>query len=635
MCSFCRAVVARGDLGPAQVGKLGTFLPTASPLELGRTGAIAGVPFELTGHAQVEHRGGSRGSAERGAEGPLTGGTWDEWYALLADGRWAWIAEAQGKRYLTFEVPAADAGPLPPVDALVPGREVLPGLVVAEVGQGVYRAAAGELPFRLEPGRGYTFADLSGPGGVFATIDYGVAGGHEAPVLFRGREVTLADLGLAAAPLAERAAPRVTSVRLACPSCDGSLDLVAPDAMKRVGCPFCGSLLDVREGALSILRKVSDPVLKPPIPLGAKGTFDGRTLTVAGWLERAVENTWGRFTWDELLLVDEATSDFRWLVRTGTFHWSYVEPVAGGDVRDDGGHVTHAGTRYRLFDQGAAVVDTVIGAFPWQVERGETTATMDYVAPPYMLSRETTPTEVTWSRGTWMTPDEVEAAFGGTFQLSPAHGVAPNQPWRHAPLLRHGAIVLGSMLVLMLLLAVSSSKRSIGRFAIDLEATSTAAEGAPQVWFSEPLELVGRKNVHVALSTAVHNDWVLVAGDLFDEATGTTQGFEQPIEYYSGVEGGESWTEGAQDGDVWLSAVPAGVYTLRLEVQRPPRAAASTLIATVEQGVFRWGPTFVLLLVLAVPIGIGWLARRAFEKKRWEESSLPSPFFRFQGGDDE
>ena len=627
VCDHCRAVVVRGDIGPEQIGKLGTFLPHPSPLALWGEGTLGGVRFQLTGHAQLDH---------------AAGGTWDEWYAHLDDGRWAWIAEAQGKRWVTFEVPADQAGPLPRADELQPGGPAMPGFVVGEIGQGTYRAAEGELPFRLEPGRAYTFADLSAPGGFVATIDYGVAGAGETPTLYRGKLISLAELGLADAPLAERAAPTVKSRRLACPECDGSLDLVAPDAMLRVVCPYCSSKLDVNEGALRVIKALKHKLPEPPIPLGAQGVFDGETYTVAGWIERSVTNEWGRFPWDELLLHSPKLG-FRWLVRTRTGHWSFVEPVEGGDVTERGGDAIHDGTTYRRFDVGNAAVDTVVGAFPWRVERGEQSRVTDYIAPPYLLSSELSASEQVWSRSTWMTPEEVTKAFQQgaspltqqsrvSLPLSKATGVAPNQPWRHGRVFKVGGALCALMLLLILGFYATIRPRKVGRMEVELTRAST--ETATQVWFSEPLELVSGKNLHVELIDRVRNGWVFVSGDFFDEETGATIGFEQPIEYYEGVEGGESWTEGNQVVDAWLTAPPTGLYTLRLEIMQAPTNSASTMIVTVEQGVFRAGAAFGLLIALAVPLVIAWLARRKFESKRWEDSSLPNPYGSSSGDDE-
>ena len=88
VCPYCRSVVGRGDKGLEDLGKVADLVETASPLDIGIKGRFDGVPFALTGRTQFKHP---------------AGGTWDEWYAAFTDGRWGWLAEAQGRFYLTFE----------------------------------------------------------------------------------------------------------------------------------------------------------------------------------------------------------------------------------------------------------------------------------------------------------------------------------------------------------------------------------------------------------------------------------------------------------------------------------------------------------------------------------------------------
>src|SRR6185295_1108664 len=103
------------------------------------------------------------------------GGHWDEWYARFADGRLGWLAEAQGRFFLTFEH-APGGAPLPAFGGLAPGTRIAIGgpaeFVVTEVSTAEPMSAEGEVPYRLAPGQSLPFADLSGPRGAFATIDY-------------------------------------------------------------------------------------------------------------------------------------------------------------------------------------------------------------------------------------------------------------------------------------------------------------------------------------------------------------------------------------------------------------------------------------------------------------------------------
>ena len=87
VCSYCKALAARKDRDPELIGKVADLVDTGSPLGLGASGTYTGRSFTLAGRVQLKH--------------PL-GGVWDEWYMALDDGRWGWLAEAQGRFYLTF-----------------------------------------------------------------------------------------------------------------------------------------------------------------------------------------------------------------------------------------------------------------------------------------------------------------------------------------------------------------------------------------------------------------------------------------------------------------------------------------------------------------------------------------------------
>src|SRR6185436_5419800 len=101
---------------------------------------------------------------------------------------------------------------------------------------------------------------------------------------------------------------------------------------------------------------------------------------------------------------------FRWLVCSDG-HWSYVQPVATGAVTLDV-HVAYDGVAFQRFQVAELRVDCVLGEFYWRVEAGERVRGEDYIAPPAMLSREVNATEQNWSLSSYLTPREVEHAFG-------------------------------------------------------------------------------------------------------------------------------------------------------------------------------------------------------------------------------
>src|SRR5215216_3998557 len=424
VCEFCHSVVARTDRGVEDFGKVADVMDSGSPLEVGLHGVYLGVAFELTGRAQLQH---------------AAGGFWDEWYAAFTDGRWGWLAEAQGRFYLTFQIEVPQPALLPPFEQLQLGQPVyaIPAQqppVVAEKGTARSLAADGEIPYLLTPGETYAYADLSGAGGVFGTLDYG----EQPPLVFMGRETTLAELGLAHAQRTTgREARAVSATQLSCPNCGGPLELRAPDRTERVGCPNCGSLLDASQGKLRYLKTLERKGWGKSIPLGGTAEFEGRPFTVIGYMVRSVEFEGVRYFWQEYLLYNPAVG-FRWLVESDG-HWSYVRAVPPGEVFDSGNTANYGGKRFKIFQDAVARVEFVEGEFYWKVSVGEQARATDYVAAPLMLSKEVPVAqsarnaalqseEVNWSLGTYTPLEEVEKKFN--VSLPSPHTVAPNQPWK-------------------------------------------------------------------------------------------------------------------------------------------------------------------------------------------------------------
>jgi len=320
-----------------------------------------------------------------------------------------------------------------------------------------------------------------------------------------------------------------------------------------------------------------------------------------------------------------------------------VTPLAPGAVREQPPrHARYREQRFRLFDRGQAQVVGVWGEFYWKVTVGESVDTADYVAPSAMLSRESSAEELHWSLGVYTSPDEVRRAFGRPSLRDARNGVAPHQPFRH----RHWAPVavgLGLLLLVCILLrAATSEARPVYTGAFPLgsaggDATlapgQSSGEGrAPDVFFTPAFELSGGRNVEVELELPVQNDWAYITVDLVHEGSGQLRSYGTEISYYSGVEGGESWSEGSRTSSHLFGAAQAGRHVLRLEVQTPA-PSAQTLQVTVHENVFVFGQLSWVLVLLGIPTGILFFLQHAFERWRWSESDF-APRHLASGSDD-
>ena len=618
ICTYCRSAVARTDRGLNDLGKVAELVETGSPLDVGLRGKWKDVPFELTGRAQLGHE---------------MGGQWDEWYATFSNGWLGWLAEAQGRFYFTFQYPIPNGVQLPEFDQLqlgqhVPGLDWSSPLIVAETGRATALGAQGEIPYLLTPGETYYYADLSGANNSFGTLDYN----QTPPLVFLGQQVTLEELGITTTRKPEREERRVGAAQLSCPHCAGPLELRAPDKTERVTCPNCNSLLDVNQGQLSYLKTLDAPSFQPLIPLGTVGEVPEGKMTLIGAMSRSVTIDGTQYYWSEYLLYNPQVG-FRWLVNSDA-HWNYVQAVPPGEVSETGKYASYNGKSYKIFQDAPCQVESVIGEFYWKVEAGEKVRGVDYVAAPYMLSKEVStiyisdpeePTktrrvagEINWSLGTYIPVPQIEKAFSVSGLPKPAN-VAPNQPYKHWWVYKYWVVfILIALVAGFLTLVLSGSTKEVFSQTVTLPPLPNA--DGTQVYFSQPFELAGRRNIKIIGDSQVDNSWVYLEGDLINDETGLVQSFPIDISYYRGVEDGESWSEGGQQDSSTTSAMPGGRYVLRLEGQWEKWQQPATIAIKVEQNVTHGFNLILALIGLSIGPIIMIIYHVGFERRRWSES---------------
>jgi len=621
VCPYCRSALARTDRGLADLGKVAEIAESESPLKLGLKGEFKGNRFELTGRAQMKHE---------------AGGYWDEWYATFSNGWVGWLAEAQGRFYLTFFQPLPQGVSLPSFESLQPGQFVgeIPSqspLMVQEKGVATSVAADGEIPYRLTPNEQSPFADLAGKNNAFATIDYSMS----PPWVFVGQQVSLEEIGLGDAKSTKREARRVSTAAMGCPNCGGPLSLVAPDKAERVTCPNCDSLLDVNQGNLSYLHALTPSRDAPPfvLPIGAEGTFTGDVrFKIIGAVARSVTFDGIKYFWHEYLMYNPSVG-FRWLVHSDN-HWNFVEPVNPAEVVSTtmfqtGATVSYNGRNYKIFQDAPATVEYVKGEFYWRVEQGETVRAVDFISAPYMLSQEMTANEVNWSVGTYMTNAEIEKIFGVT-DLPKPWGVAPNQPFTGSFYYTWGALPLLLLLVVaVLMIPIAGITSIVASEQINLPAMQNAQ--APQTIFSKPFDLKGNRNVRITAAANVSNSWADLDVDLINEQSQEVESVNIPVEYYSGTDSDGAWTEGSQSTDATLSSLPAGKYTLRVEGTWEKWQEPMPVSLKVEQNVNRGVNFICALIALAIVPFFGLIRKWSFEASRWKDSMFGSS----SGSDDD
>lgn len=390
VCEFCNATVVRTDRGLENLGKVAAIADVPSLIAVGDTCAIDGRKMEVVGRVQLDH----------GA------GPWDEYYVAFDYGHsWGWLAYAEGHYLLTTRT---EGLPVPPFHSLQLEQDVQLGATVyrvTEVKTARVVSAQGEQPSADRPGAIRHYADLLGPGGAYATLDYGDnTGSYE---VFTGWVVAEARIQVTQG--GPRSVSKVKTNMIRCPSCGGDVPKLNGDRSKRLGCPYCGAVSDI--ALQQVVSQQEAAMQAPEIPLGAQGTLGDQHYVCIAYVRRSALFDGERFGWDEYLLFG-AGLGYRWLVKDET-SWMWAEPVNLADLglAEAPARVTWGGRRFNQRNSQQARVDYVLGEVFWQVQVGETTYASDFAAGKDILSREEGPGEVRWSFSHPLPWPVVAAAF--------------------------------------------------------------------------------------------------------------------------------------------------------------------------------------------------------------------------------
>lgn len=607
VCEYCQSTLVRHDQALEDIGKMAALVEDRSPLQLGTEGRYQGVHFALIGRIQIRYEDG----------------IWNEWHLLFDDMRTGWLSEAAGEYVLTFARFVPDA--LPAFDSLTIGqRFVLASQTwtVSNIEAAECVAGEGELPFKVGAGYPVQAVDLRN-GAHFATLDYS----ETPPLMFIGEAVAFASLGLAnlrdGMAVPEK---RVATQVFRCPACGSPMSARSKEILA-VGCASCGAVVDVTDPTYKLLSKAlgtRDEKYVPRLALGSTGRLDGQPVEVIGFLVKQARIEGVDYDWREYLLAGEQ-GQYRWLTEYDG-HWNVADVLSNppavsasmemADLRWNGGTYKHFSTTQ------VAKVIQVAGEFTWRVRRGEQTRVVDYVAPPALLSRESTAKDLTWSLGRYVAPARITEAFQLPAPLPEPVGVFANQPNPWGEIHPRVCRLFWQLAALALVLQVFFAFFAGGQQKL-LSQTLTFSQQLGQdshntrefVVRDKPRKLVVRNH------TSLNNNWIGLDLVLVNNVTGEAWPTSRELAFYAGYDGGESWSEGNNSDEVVFRDVPPGTYYLAIDADLAPENPVPIHDSIeVLSGGAGWSNFVLVMLFLACFPIFTRLRHAAFEARRWADS---------------
>lgn len=626
ICEYCRSNLLRQDQDVENLGKMAELLPDNTLLQIGSSGYHLQAHFSVIGRVQFQH----------------ACGVWNEWHVLFDSGKTGWLSESSGAYVMSAE---ADKSAVPdlPLSRYQPELSVpIQGkrLTVTRIEQADCIAGQGELPKALITGKTSHFVELS-DAQTYATLEFS---GEQAPTLFIGMPVALEHLHLAHLRDMEMAGIKTPTRQLQCPQCGGSLSIRLQN-IQTVTCPHCTAVLDASHSQVATLLKYQKKLKllgSPTLPLGSVGHFEQAAFTVTGYLQRSTRAYGTLFSWEEYLLHHPGYG-FRWLV-CSQGHWNILKPLLNAPKLNArysrGPEALHAGNTYQHFAKYKSKVEIVAGEFYWQVQLGDTATIEDFIAPPYLLSKELQCKEINWSQGEYLTPEQVASAFKTPFNLPKTQGVFANQPnpygqsvsaWRNATLLFMVAAIFIQLEFVM-----------HARQQVVFSTSMQIANNPSDVWSgsygryntvtseveSDPFYIFPTKqNVIIELDGGLSNSWLYSTVRLIGLESGLTYSANREISDYSGYDGGEYWRENDSHAEIIFSAVPKGKYQLQIEAESDGSGDIQTRgkfqSVRVTSDVPLWGNFWTLVTFLLIGPALFYHYRTQFEHRRWADSDHP------------
>ena len=614
-------MVARKNVDLEAIGKIAECQPDGSPIQLGTQGSYKGKAFEVVGRIQLTYGEGF----------------WNEWFLRYSDGSEGWLGEALGQFFINKQKTGH-----PELDDLSLGSLVgFDGetwVVLDRKTVGV-SSFEGELPYLVSHKETFLTVDLRNKDGEGLTVDCS----DDKPTTYRGDWVPFDALSLTGLNRDENpmiAVPSSEVRPIKCTSCGAPHEITGPGRAEVFVCQYCDTALDVRNPELKTIdlafRKVKQVAERATIPVGASAKFPKAEYKVIGMVENSTTVQGKTYRWNDFLLYNHLHG-YLW-VNENNGHYTLFEQLYTVPIKRYGmnpfkrvvgdppnSFVIVDGDKYKHFSTANVRVTAVLGEFYWRVKYGEASRAQDYVNPPQMVSASTTSSDITWTKGRYLTQSELKEVFPDIDFPEPV-GVGTAQPSPYKAARKAFFPIKAAGYILAFLMIVSGVFLPDGK--VLAENINVNPESGSQTTFEVPGS--GTRSVRVDLQGDLKDQWL--DGNVV--LTPSKRSYKRQRKFMLASLKGK----GQDKVSVMVYSVPTNQpISISVTGKYGPPGPAPAIVSddpaarsyslpplkatvTVMPGARNFSALFYMWLLLLLP---NWILRRgqsSFETKRWYES---------------
>ncbi|MEM7407142.1 MAG: DUF4178 domain-containing protein [Pseudomonadota bacterium] len=419
---------------------------------------------------------------------------------------------------------------------------------------------------------------------------------------------------------------------LNCTQCGAPLTLLGGHRVESLTCGFCGSVMDAKDDfkVVATFKDLKRPYC--PIKIGMRGIVKDVEFTVIGMVQYRDEEY---ATWVELAMFSP-THGYAWLEYDhGHFIFSRrtrEQPEFGGALHHKSPFMAH-GVTFRTHSMYGATVTFVEGELTYTAQVGDRVSLTEGIAPPLGFTIERTGSENEYQLSEYLEPADVLEAFGLEADIArnraTVHPIQPYQASWFISGLTLSGMIFGPVAILLLLFTLF--------FGSGTELLQQSFD---------PRGIYGKKGV-VSHEFEVTDAGNLIGLELYSNLSNAWGAFDvvvrregkeifsmgKEISYYSGYEGGESWSEGSREASAYFKVPEPGKYTLQIfgeggtgsSARRAPQARSLTV--TLREGIKVSRYYLVMAVLCLLAWASGFFGRAAFESKRWDDDDDDDDYY--------
>ena len=421
--------------------------------------------------------------------------------------------------------------------------------------------------------------------------------------------------------------PHELSEQRPCPKCKAPVLIADPAWAWVVTCEKCHTLLAVDDWkALGRAHKPGSAI--GSLPETRSASYGGLDWILAGVVRMRDPEGW---TWREILLWSPAKGERRWVTATDGHYLMGLPPPQGEEqpspsALEPGVEISYAGLKLKVplemprrGEKGTVV--GIAGTLDCDLRPGATFHDIEAYSPPFALGARTwRDGEVEVGIERWLPPKHVErwlpcvAEVAGPAAVE-SHKAEPLWHTLSGRLLGQAAFLLGLLLLLSMgLFGLGDGRVLLGPKTIRVAELVEQGKGGMTL----ALEVDGSEQEPVLFDFAMaagnvppDNFWVHIQILLLDASDQVHYVGNLSGGHYSGVEGGESWSEGSRRLTGRLTGLKPGTYKLALSAEvemelRGRRNPPSTVVVEIRRAAWAKGGAYLvaalmLILSLVVP----------------------------------